>query len=62
MCFCGKFAKFLRTTSVASFETKHMLQVPIYYILEEEISTGSNTYIAKTKREKQIVFVVERRM
>ena len=37
-----------------------MLQLPIYYILEKEISTGANANIAKTKREKYIVFVVER--
>ena len=36
-----------------------MLQLPIYNILEQEISTGSNADIAKAKRDKQIVFVVE---
>ena len=29
-----------------------MLHLPIYYILEYEISIGANTDIAKTKREK----------
>ena len=37
-----------------------MLQLPIYYILEQEISTGANADIAKPKRKKKIVFVVER--
>ena len=34
------------------------LQLPIYYILEKEISISVNTDIAKTKREKKIVFAV----
>ena len=66
-CFQVKSEKFLRT----SFFTEHlrwlllkpnmyMLQLRIYYILEQKISTGANANIAKTKREKQIVFVVER--
>ena len=38
------------------------LQLPISYILEYEISISANADIAKTKREKQIVFVVERWM
>ena len=38
------------------------LQLPISYILEYEISISANAVIAKTKREKQIVFVVERWM
>ena len=29
-----------------------MLQLPIYYILEQEISTGANADIVKTKRGK----------
>ena len=29
-----------------------MLQLPIYYILEQEISIGANVDIVKTKREK----------
>ena len=29
-----------------------MLQLPIYYILEQEISTDTNAAIAKTKQEK----------
>ena len=29
-----------------------MLQLPIYYILEYEISTGTNADIAKMKQEK----------
>ena len=29
-----------------------MLQLPIYYILEKEISTGANADNTKTKREK----------
>ena len=37
-----------------------ILKMPIYYEIEQEISTGANADIAKTKREKQIVFVVER--
>ena len=36
------------------------LQLPIYYILEWEISISVNAGIAKTNREKQIVFVTER--
>ena len=39
-----------------------MLQLLIYYILELEVSIGTNEDIGKTKREKQIVFVVERWM
>ena len=39
-----------------------MLQLPIYYILEYDISTGTNADIAKMKQEKQIVFVVGRWM
>ena len=38
------------------------LQLPICYILEYEISISANADIAKTKREKQIVFVVEKWM
>ena len=38
------------------------LQLPISYILEYEISISANADIAKTKREKQIVFVVEKWM
>ena len=37
---------------MATTETKQMLQVSIYYILEQEISIGANAGIAKTKREK----------
>ena len=37
-----------------------MLQLPIYYILEQKCSTGANANIAKTKQEKYIAFVVER--
>ena len=37
-----------------------MLYLPIHYILEEEILTGANADIARTKREKEIVFVAER--
>ena len=33
-------------------ETKHMLQLPICYILEKEISISVNADIAKTKRQK----------
>ena len=33
-------------------ETKHMLQLPIYYILEKKISISVNADIAKTKRQK----------
>ena len=29
-----------------------MLQLPTYYMLEQEISIGANADIAKTKREK----------
>ena len=29
-----------RTPLVGTSETKHMLQLPFYYILKEEISTG----------------------
>ena len=29
-----------------------MLQLPIYYILEKEISTGANADVAKTKQEE----------
>ena len=32
--FSVKFAKFLRTPLVATFETKYILQLPFYYILE----------------------------
>ena len=39
-----------------------MLQLLIYYTLELEVSIGTNEDIGKTKREKQIVFVVERWM
>ena len=39
-----------------------MLQLLIYYILEYEISVGTNADIAKTNREKKIVFFVERWM
>ena len=39
-----------------------MFQLPIYYILKKEVSTCANTGIAKTKREKQVVFVLERWM
>ena len=39
-----------------------MLYLPIHYILEEEILTGANADIARTKREKEIVFVAERWM
>ena len=38
------------------------LQLLIYHILEQEISIGTNVDISKTKRDKQIVFVVERCM
>ena len=42
-------------------ETKHFtLKLSIYYILEQEILTGANADIAKTKRDKCIVFVAER--
>ena len=37
-----------------------MLQLLIYYILELEISIGTNADIAKTRWEKYIIFVVER--
>ena len=37
-----------------------VLQLPIYYILEQEILSGANADIAKTKRENKLVFVVER--
>ena len=44
-------------------ETKHItLQLLIYYILEQEFSIGANMGIAKTKGEKQTVFVIERPM
>ena len=39
-----------------------MLQLLIYCTLELEVSIGTNEDIGKTKREKQIVFVVERWM
>ena len=38
------------------------LQLTIYCILEQKISIGANAGISKTKREKQIVFLVERWM
>ena len=34
-------------------------QLPIYYILEKEISVDANSDIAKTKSEKKIIFVAE---
>ena len=37
-----------------------MLQLPNYYTLEQEILSGANADIAKTKRENKLVFVVER--
>ena len=45
-------------------ETKHIhVRLPVYYILEQEISiAGANSDVAKTKQAKQIVFVVERWM
>ena len=36
------------------------LQLPIYYILELEISIDANAGIAKAKPKKWIVFVVEK--
>ena len=39
-----------------------MLQLPFYYILEKEISTGANTDIAKMRRGKKIIFAVDRWM
>ena len=42
-------------------ESKHIHpSVAYYYILEQEIQIGANANIAKTKREKYIVFVLER--
>ena len=38
------------------------LQLPIYYMLEYKVSIGVNAGITKTKREKYIVFVLERWM
>ena len=39
-CFTVKFAKFLRTPflqkTLTTFEIKHLLQLPFYYILEQE--------------------------
>ena len=49
-------------------KTKHIrasaanLLHAVHTVLEQEISIGANVDIIKTKREKQIVFVVERRM
>ena len=37
-----------------------MLQLPIYYILEQKISAGANADITNTKREKQVLFVAGR--
>ena len=37
-----------------------MPQLPIYYILEQEILAGANLDVAKIKREKQIAFDEER--
>ena len=37
-----------------------MFQLSIYYILEQEILIGANVDIAKTMKEKQIVFVIDR--
>ena len=39
-----------------------MLQLVICYIVKWEISIGANADNTKTKRQKQIVFVVERWM
>ena len=39
-----------------------MLQLPVYYILEQKISSIANTDTANTKREKQIAFVAEKWM
>ena len=36
-----------------------MLQLLFYYILEWEILTSANADIAKMKRQKSIVFIVE---
>ena len=52
-CFPVKFAIFLRTAfyrtpPVATFETKYELQLPFYYILEYEISTGMRAMRKKT--------------
>ena len=38
-------------------ETKHMLQLLTYYILDQGISIDANVDIAKVKEKKQIVFV-----
>ena len=38
------------------------LQLPIYCILEQEISIRANADIAKSRREKRIAFAVERWM
>ena len=58
--FLGKHRKAPVLDSL--FNKVVVIQVLIYYILEQQISAGANADIAKTKRKKQIVFVVERWM
>ena len=45
---------YYRTPPVATFETKHMLQLPFYYLLEQEISTGM-----RAMRKKLNLFMLQ---
>ena len=45
---------FYRTPPVATFGTKRILQLPFYYILEQEISTGMRAMKKKTKHMLQL--------
>ena len=58
-CFPLKFCKnfkdtFYRTPPVATFGTKRILQLPFYYILEQEISTGMRAMKERTKHMLQL--------
>ena len=64
LSFLNHFKLRLNRNEDPEKETKHIftLHLPIYYILEQDILTGANADITKTKREIQIVFIVERCM